>query len=231
MCIHVCVCVCVYRDEHYAYFVTQLLKRVKTVPASLPATKPTTPPQPTTRTGTPSRMGPGTSSSTSIPAVGAIALSRAPTASESGVPQPPHLARSQSTVGAAAGGGGGAADAAELQALSAAMSAQTALIQELVGEFATFKAAAGALAGLSQTVQSLQSDMAAMRRELSADVSAHSRQVTGEVAAMSQLVRQSLANESEHHNNALASLRTDMNTSLTTGLSTLSSELTGMNAY
>ncbi len=214
---------CCRRDEHYAYFVTQLLKRVKTAPV-----KPTTPPPPRL-TGAPS-MRFEHARSLRHGAAAAVLADASPR------PQSPPLGTAPTlnpgapaSTSSADGTGGGRGSlpgitASEFHALAAAVTAQTSLLSDLRSEVASVRTMAGGLSGVQNLVQSLQAELASLRREMSAEVAANARQVSGEVATMSQQVRQAMAGDADSQ---VSAIRAEVGASLATGLASIKAEISG----
>jgi len=228
-----------HRDEHYAHFAGQLVKRLKVAPPQPPPSAPAGLTMQASHISHMSAAVPTALTSAALaqaasqypqlsPLAGltaaapgaAHAMEVRPMSPPVGPPPASHSPQRVTVSGAAASGADIAGISGQLQQLAAQMS----MLGDLQAELAGLKAAVAAgSASTSGAVQSLSGDISGLRRELAAEVAASGRAVSGEVAGLSQQMRQAMAAEGSTATAATAALRGD----LMSQVSQLKNELTG----
>uniref|UniRef100_A0A6S8K0C2 TIR domain-containing protein n=1 Tax=Dunaliella tertiolecta TaxID=3047 RepID=A0A6S8K0C2_DUNTE len=205
-----------HREEHYGYFVTQLVKRLK---RALPAA-----PQ-TTRKVRQSQAG------AALPSPPGGDPPRKPRLSVLGMPIS-SFADPQQQQRVSESGVKPATPPAQTLPIGESTTLSTAHSASLDGissEVAALRQMLALGAGQQQAIQALQAEIAMVRREVVAEVVASTRNMaaslTGEMAAMLQEVKGSIGNEAAGHANTLAALKAEITASVNAATSGVRAEL------
>lgn len=215
-----------HRDEHYAHFAGQLVKRIRVAaPPSIPSGGQLTRlSHPAVSVAlTPAALAHSASQFSPTAAMAAFhAQSVLPAAAQTQEmsPESPSLPVATHQVSRKS------SNSMELSGVLVQLqqiTSQMSMLNELQAEMASLKASvASGTAATTGVVQSLTGDVNGLRRELAAEVTASGRAVSAEVSGLSQQMRSALAAETSANAATAATLRGD----LTAQMSQLKSDLT-----